>query len=164
MSILIDKNTRVITQGITGATGLFHAQGPHHLNHGRPVIGRTRGGEMPGGQDAHLIVVIEGRRYGIQTDELQQALRGIISARTFKLRTNWKQYVSSLAGIAYLSNSGRALNFEFIDGSKFTTSIDSLRSLLTRRSPYAPVARLPISTTLGAHPRVGSAQRALPHL
>ena len=27
MSILIDKNTRVITQGITGATGLFHAQG-----------------------------------------------------------------------------------------------------------------------------------------
>ena len=27
MSILVDTNTRVITQGITGATGLFHAQG-----------------------------------------------------------------------------------------------------------------------------------------
>ncbi|WP_432822385.1 succinate--CoA ligase subunit alpha [Trichloromonas sp.] len=27
MSILVDKNTKVITQGITGATGLFHAQG-----------------------------------------------------------------------------------------------------------------------------------------
>ncbi|MBC7963393.1 MAG: succinate--CoA ligase subunit alpha [Steroidobacteraceae bacterium] len=27
MSIMINKNTRVITQGITGATGLFHAQG-----------------------------------------------------------------------------------------------------------------------------------------
>ena len=27
MSILINKNTKVITQGITGATGLFHAQG-----------------------------------------------------------------------------------------------------------------------------------------
>ncbi len=27
MSILIDKNTKVITQGITGSTGLFHAQG-----------------------------------------------------------------------------------------------------------------------------------------
>jgi len=27
MSILIDKSTKVITQGITGATGLFHAQG-----------------------------------------------------------------------------------------------------------------------------------------
>jgi len=108
-------------------------------------------------------VVIEGRRYGIQISELTQALRGSISARTFKLRMNWKQYVGSLAGIAYLSNSGRALNFEFIDGSKFTTSIDSLRSLLSRRSSYAPVARLPISTSLGSHPRVGSAQRALPH-
>jgi len=27
MSILINKNTKVITQGITGSTGLFHAQG-----------------------------------------------------------------------------------------------------------------------------------------
>ncbi|WP_319540833.1 hypothetical protein [uncultured Methanospirillum sp.] len=108
-------------------------------------------------------VVIEGRRYGIQVDELVQALRGSLSARTFKLRTNWKQYVGALAGIAYLSNSGRALNFEFIDGSKFTTSIDSLRSLLSRHSQYAPVARLPISTTLGSHPQVGSSQRALPH-
>ncbi|MBI5483697.1 MAG: succinate--CoA ligase subunit alpha [Deltaproteobacteria bacterium] len=27
MSILVNKNTKVITQGITGATGLFHAQG-----------------------------------------------------------------------------------------------------------------------------------------
>ena len=26
MSILVDKNTKVITQGITGSTGLFHAQ------------------------------------------------------------------------------------------------------------------------------------------
>ena len=106
-------------------------------------------------------VVIEGRRYGIQTDELYQALRGKISARTFKLRTNWKQYVGALAGIAYLSHSGRALNFEFIDGSKFTVSIDSLRSLLTRRSPYAPVARLPVSTAISAHPRAPCAQRVL---
>jgi hypothetical protein len=108
-------------------------------------------------------IVIEGRRYGIVVDELIQALRGTISARTFKLRTNWKQYIGALAGIAYLSGSGKALNFEFVDGSKFTTSIDSLRSLLSRRSSYAPVARLPISMTLGSHPRVGSGQRALPH-
>ncbi|MCF6178648.1 MAG: succinate--CoA ligase subunit alpha, partial [Geopsychrobacter sp.] len=27
MSILIDKNSKIITQGITGATGLYHAQG-----------------------------------------------------------------------------------------------------------------------------------------
>ena len=107
-------------------------------------------------------VVIEGRRYGIQTGELLQALRGKVSARTFKLKTNWKQYVGALAGIAYLSNSGRALNFEFIDGSKFTVSIDSLRSLINRRSSYAPVARLPISSAISTHPRAASAQRVLP--
>ena len=27
MSILVNKNTKVITQGITGATGLFHTKG-----------------------------------------------------------------------------------------------------------------------------------------
>ncbi len=42
MSILIDKNTRVITQGITGATGLFHAQGA------RDYGTRMVGGVTPG--------------------------------------------------------------------------------------------------------------------
>ena len=42
MSILIDKNTRVITQGITGATGLFHAKGA------RDYGTRMVGGVTPG--------------------------------------------------------------------------------------------------------------------
>jgi len=42
MSILIDKNTKVITQGITGATGLFHAQGA------RDYGTRMVGGVTPG--------------------------------------------------------------------------------------------------------------------
>ena len=42
MSILIDKNTRVITQGITGTTGLFHAQGA------RDYGTRMVGGVTPG--------------------------------------------------------------------------------------------------------------------
>ena len=37
MSILIDKNTKVITQGITGATGLFHAQGAR--DYGTKMVG-----------------------------------------------------------------------------------------------------------------------------
>ena len=107
-------------------------------------------------------VTIDGRRFGVQTAELMQALRGKISARTYKIRTNWKQYIGALAGIAYLSHSGKALNFEFIDGSKYTVSLDSLRSLLSKRSSYAPVARLPISSAVSAHPRVAPAQRILP--
>ena len=31
MSILVDKDTKVISQGITGATALFHAKGAHRI-------------------------------------------------------------------------------------------------------------------------------------
>jgi len=43
MSILIDKNTKVITQGITGATGLFHAQGARE--YGTKMVGGVTPGK-----------------------------------------------------------------------------------------------------------------------
>jgi succinyl-CoA synthetase alpha subunit len=43
MSVLIDKNTRVITQGITGATGLFHAQGAR--DYGTQMVGGVTPGK-----------------------------------------------------------------------------------------------------------------------
>ena len=43
MSILIDKHTRVITQGITGATGLFHAQGAR--DYGTQMVGGVTPGK-----------------------------------------------------------------------------------------------------------------------
>ena len=43
MSILVDKNTRVITQGITGATGLFHAQGAR--DYGTKMVGGVTPGK-----------------------------------------------------------------------------------------------------------------------
>jgi succinyl-CoA synthetase alpha subunit len=43
MSILIDKNTRVITQGITGTTGLFHAQGAR--DYGTKMVGGVTPGK-----------------------------------------------------------------------------------------------------------------------
>jgi succinyl-CoA synthetase alpha subunit len=43
MSILIDKNTKVITQGITGATGNFHAQGA--LDYGTQMVGGVTPGK-----------------------------------------------------------------------------------------------------------------------
>jgi len=43
MSILVDKNTRVITQGITGATGLFHAQGARE--YGTQMVGGVTPGK-----------------------------------------------------------------------------------------------------------------------
>ena len=43
MSILIDKNTKVITQGITGKTALFHAKGA--LDYGTQMVGGTSPGK-----------------------------------------------------------------------------------------------------------------------
>ncbi|HIJ87821.1 MAG TPA: succinate--CoA ligase subunit alpha [Desulfuromonadales bacterium] len=43
MSILIDKTTKVITQGITGATGLFHAQGAR--DYGTQMVGGVTPGK-----------------------------------------------------------------------------------------------------------------------
>ena len=43
MSILINKSTKVITQGITGATGLFHAQGAR--DYGTQMVGGVTPGK-----------------------------------------------------------------------------------------------------------------------
>ena len=43
MSILINKDTKVITQGITGATGLFHAQGAR--GYGTQMVGGVTPGK-----------------------------------------------------------------------------------------------------------------------
>ena len=43
MSILITKDTKVITQGITGATGLFHAQGARE--YGTQMVGGVTPGK-----------------------------------------------------------------------------------------------------------------------
>ncbi|HOJ97520.1 MAG TPA: hypothetical protein PK024_11875 [Methanospirillum sp.] len=106
-------------------------------------------------------IVIDGKRFGILIDDLKRAIRGKISARTFQLRINWKQYISTTAGLAYLSYSGKALNIEMIDGNRYTVSLDSLKSLMCRRSSYAPVARLPMSSTIKCPSIMGTAQKAL---
>ncbi|REE94403.1 succinyl-CoA synthetase alpha subunit [Paenibacillus taihuensis] len=53
MSILVDKNTKVITQGITGATGLFHAKGA--LEYGTQMVG----GVTPGKGDTNVDITLE---------------------------------------------------------------------------------------------------------
>ena len=43
MSILVNKHTKVITQGITGATGLFHTKGG--LDYGTQMVGGVTPGK-----------------------------------------------------------------------------------------------------------------------
>lgn len=62
MSILIDKHTKVITQGITGSTGLFHTKGA--LDYGTQMVGGVTPGKggtkveisLENGQRAYLPV------------------------------------------------------------------------------------------------------------
>ncbi|NQX46162.1 succinate--CoA ligase subunit alpha [Paenibacillus tritici] len=53
MSILVDKNTKVITQGITGATGLFHTKGA--LDYGTQMVG----GVTPGKGGTFVQITLE---------------------------------------------------------------------------------------------------------
>ena len=51
MSILIDKSTRLIVQGITGRDGLFHAKKMNE--YGTNVVGGTSPGEGDVGSRRH---------------------------------------------------------------------------------------------------------------
>ncbi|NGM81165.1 succinate--CoA ligase subunit alpha [Paenibacillus sp. 7124] len=53
MSILVDKNTKVITQGITGSTGLFHTKGA--LEYGTQMVG----GVTPGKGGTSVNITLE---------------------------------------------------------------------------------------------------------
>ena len=53
MSILVDKHTKVITQGITGATGLFHTKGA--LDYGTQMVG----GVTPGKGGTFVQITLE---------------------------------------------------------------------------------------------------------
>jgi succinyl-CoA synthetase alpha subunit len=53
MSILVNKNTKVITQGITGTTGLFHTKGG--LDYGTQMVG----GVTPGKGGTNVDVTLE---------------------------------------------------------------------------------------------------------
>src|SRR5215210_2632712 len=56
MSILVDKNTKVITQGITGSAGAFHTKGC--LDYGTKMVGGVTPGK--GGQrDPNVLPIFE---------------------------------------------------------------------------------------------------------
>ena len=58
MSILVNKNTKVITQGMTGETGTFHTQ--QALAYGTQMVGGVTPGK--GGTDAHRPAGVQHRR------------------------------------------------------------------------------------------------------
>ena len=62
MSILIDKNTKVVVQGITGRDGSFHAQ--QMLNYGTKVVAGVTPGK--GGETVHGIPVFDSVKEAVE--------------------------------------------------------------------------------------------------
>lgn len=86
---------------------------------------------------------IHGTKYGIRLDELKEALYGRHPARVEMIFQNWQQYLGGIAGLARISRSGKALNIELVEGGRYTVSLDSLVSALSRRGVYASVGEIP---------------------
>ena len=86
---------------------------------------------------------IHGTKYGIRLDELREALYGRHPARVERVFQNWQQYLGGIAGLARISRSGKALNIELVEGGRYTVSLDSLVSALSRRGMYASVGEIP---------------------
>ena len=79
MSILVDKDTKVITQGITGATGLFHAKGA--LDYGTQMVG----GVTPGKGGTNVDITL-GERHGRFASGIQYGCGSGSSNRRYCIR------------------------------------------------------------------------------
>ena len=84
MSILIDKNTKVITQGMTGATGTFHTE--QALAYGTQMVGGVtpgKGGTTHIGLPNFNTVAEAKTNFQVSVDavkELLDACKGIDSS------------------------------------------------------------------------------------
>lgn len=63
MSILLDQNTRVLVQGITGRDGSFHAK--QMIDYGTRVVGGVTPGK--GGQQIHGVPVFDSMKEAVKT-------------------------------------------------------------------------------------------------
>lgn len=82
MSILVDKHTKVITQGITGATGLFHTKGA--LDYGTQMVG----GVTPGKGGTNVDITLEDGQ--------------VVSLPVFNTVVEAKQSTGATASVIYV--------------------------------------------------------------
>ena len=72
MSVLIDKNSKVLVQGITGKIGSFHAE--DMIKYGTPVVGGVTPGK--GGTTVHGVPVFDGVDAALAHPDTQLRLFG----------------------------------------------------------------------------------------
>ena len=78
MSILIDKNTKVLVQGITGGTGKFHTE--QMIAYGTKIVGGVTPGK--GGQDCCGVPVFDTVAEAVEATGADAGLKDLVKMAT----------------------------------------------------------------------------------
>jgi len=107
---------------------------------------------------------IHGDKFAVRLEELRDTLDRQQTSRIEKIFQNWQQYLGGIAGLMRLSQSGRALIIEMVDGGRFTIPVDAVHSALCRRESFAPIGELPgpMSGLTGRGRRLAEGQQRIP--
>ncbi|MDD1658527.1 MAG: hypothetical protein LUQ41_08765 [Methanomicrobiales archaeon] len=96
-----------------------------------------------GHEECILALRLHGERYGIRVREVQGLLGEGVPARVERIRRNWRIFLDGVEGTAALSQSGKAVNLEFLTGARYTVARKSLQALLSGDTTYAMIAEIP---------------------
>ncbi len=107
---------------------------------------------------------IYGAKFAVRLEELRDTLEKHQTSRIEKIFQNWQQYLGGIAGLMRLSQSGRALVIEMVDGGRFTVPVDAVYTALWRRESFAPIGELPgpVSGWTGRGRRLAEGQQTIP--
>ena len=97
------------------------------------------------GRDHEIVELhIMGARYAIRFADLAKGISGRqVVIQIEALVREWNYYLGATCGLAQVSASGKALNFELFDGGTFTVSLGALRAAIYGRERLATIARIP---------------------
>jgi len=99
-----------------------------------------------GHEECILALRLHGERFGIRVQEFRGLLEEGIPARVERIRRNWRVFLDGVEGTASLSQSGKAVNLEFLTGGRYTVARKSLQALLSGDAAFAMIAEIPGGT------------------
>jgi hypothetical protein len=115
-------------------------------NVGYIVREKVKALDNTGHEECILALRLHGERYGIRVREIRGLLDEGVPARVERIRRNWRVFLDGVEGTASFSQSGKAVNLEFLTGAKYTVARKSLQALLAGDAAFAMIAEIPVGT------------------
>jgi hypothetical protein len=112
-------------------------------NVGYIVREKVRALDDAGHEECILALRLHGERFGIRVGEVRGLLEEGVPARVERIRRNWRIFLDGVEATASLSQSGKAVNLEFVTGGRYTVARKSLQALLTGDAAFAMIAEIP---------------------